>query len=145
MSSPDRSSAPEEQERIAVIGMAGRFPGAGDVAELWRNLRAGVESIRCLTDAELAAEGLPGALLADPRYVRAKGVLDGVFLFDAEFFGFPPSEAEILDPQQRLFLECAWEACEAAGYDPQTYPGRIGVYGGSGTNSYFAHHLLANP
>src|SRR5882724_8964136 len=134
-----------EQERVAVIGMAGRFPGAADAAELWRNVQAGIESIRRLTAAELAAEGLPGALIADPRYVPAKGVLDGVFLFDAEFFGFPPSEAEILDPQQRLFLECAWEACEAAGYDPRTYPGRIGVYGGSGYNSYFAHHLLANP
>src|SRR5882672_2674666 len=124
-----------EQERIAVIGMAGRFPGAA-VAELWRNVREGVESIRRFSNAELAAEGIPAALLADPRYIPAKGVLDDVETFDAEFFGFPPREAELLDPQQRIFLECAWQACESAGYDPQAYAGRIGVYAGTGYSSY---------
>jgi acyl transferase domain-containing protein/acyl carrier protein len=133
------------QERIAVIGMAGRFPGAADVAELWRNVRAGIESIRRFTDAELAAEGIPAALLAAPNYIKAKGVLDGVELFDADFFGFPPREAELLDPQQRLFLECAWQACEAAGYDTQAYPGRIGVYAGTGYSSYLTNNLMANP
>jgi acyl transferase domain-containing protein len=135
----------DDQERIAVIGMAARFPGAADVAALWRNLRDGVESIRRFTAAELEAEGIPAALLADPRYIPAKGVLDGVEMFDAEFFGFPPREAELLDPQQRLFLECAWQACESAGYDPQSYAGRIGVYAGAGYSSYMTNHLLANP
>ncbi len=144
MSRPDQEQD-EEQERIAVIGMAGRFPGAEDVTALWRNLRAGVESIRRFTRAELEAEGLPADLLADPRYIPAKGVLDGVETFDAEFFGFPPREAELLDPQQRLFLECAWQVCESAGYDPQTYPGRIGVYAGAGYSSYMTNQLLANP
>src|SRR6185369_315838 len=127
------------------IGMAGRFPGAPDVAALWRNLRDGVESIRRFSNTELEAEGIPAALLVDPRYIPAKGVLDGVETFDAEFFGFPPREAELLDPQQRLFLECAWQACESAGYDPQSYAGRIGVYAGAGYSSYMTNHLLANP
>jgi len=146
MSRPEHEQEQDqEQERIAVIGMAGRFPGAEDVAALWRNLRAGVESIRRFSAAELEAEGVPAALLADPRYIPAKGVLDGIETFDAEFFGFPPREAELLDPQQRLFLECAWEVCESAGYDPQTYPGRIGVYAGAGYSSYMTNQLLANP
>jgi acyl transferase domain-containing protein/acyl carrier protein len=140
-----RQEEDQDQERIAVIGMAGRFPGAADVAELWRNVRGGIESIRRFTDAEMEAEGIPAALLADPRYIPAKGVLDGVEMFDAEFFGFPPREAELFDPQQRLFLECAWEACESAGYDPQAFAGRIGVYAGAGYSSYMTNHLLANP
>ncbi|HEX3529425.1 MAG TPA: amino acid adenylation domain-containing protein [Thermoanaerobaculia bacterium] len=148
MTRPQPEQEPEqdqEQERIAVIGMAGRFPGAEDVAALWRNLRAGVESIRRFSATELEAEGVPADLLADPRYIPAKGVLDGIESFDAEFFGFPPREAELLDPQQRLFLECAWQVCESAGYDPQTYPGRIGVYAGAGYSSYMTNQLLANP
>src|SRR5882672_5494164 len=136
MSRPQDDDQEPEQERIAVIGMAGRFPGAADVGALWRNLRDGVESIRRFTAAELAAAGIPADLAADPRYIPVKGVLDDVETFDAEFFGFPPREAELLDPQQRIFLECAWQACESAGYDPQAYAGRIGVYAGTGYSSY---------
>ncbi len=132
-------------DRIAIIGMAGRFPGARDVDELWRNLRGGVESITRFTEEELAANGVAPELLADPAYVRARGVLDGVELFDAEFFGFTPREAELMDPQHRLFLECAWQACENAGYDPQGFAGRVGVFGGSASTSYFAFNLLSNP
>jgi amino acid adenylation domain-containing protein/non-ribosomal peptide synthase protein (TIGR01720 family) len=132
-------------EPIAIVGMAGRFPGAADVDELWRNLRLGVESISRLTPAEMQAAGVAAELIADPRYVPAKGVLDGVELFDAEFFGFTPAEAELMDPQHRLFLECCWQACEDAGYDARRYAGRIGVYAGAGFNSYLLAHLLGRP
>ncbi len=121
---------------VAVVGLAGRFPGAAGVPELWRNLCAGAESIRVLTDDELRAAGVPDASLRDPRYVRARGALDGVDLFDAALFGFTPREAEILDPQQRLFLECAWEVLEEAGVDPLTAPGLIAVYAGVGSSTY---------
>ncbi len=132
-------------EPIAVIGMAGRFPGAADVDQLWRNLCAGHVAITRFTAQELAAAGVPADVAADPLYVPAKGVIDGVELFDADFFGFTPAEAEVMDPQQRLFLECAWMACEDAGYAPRTYPGRIGVYAGAGFSSYLINHLMSRP
>src|SRR5438874_12646255 len=112
---------------IAVIGMAGRFPGASTIAELWRNLLAGVESISRFAPHEL--EPSPSedpAVRSDPRYVPARGIVDGVELFDAAFFGITPKEAQILDPQQRLFLEAAWEALEQAGYAPGTHRGTVG-------------------
>ncbi|HEX6861289.1 MAG TPA: polyketide synthase, partial [Thermoanaerobaculia bacterium] len=128
---------------VAVIGMAGRFPGAAGVEELWRNLAAGVESISSFSEEELLAAGVDRALLADPEYVRAGAVLSGIDLFDAAFFGFSPREAEITDPQQRLFLECAWEALEAAGYAGED-PGVVGVYAGT-TLSTYLFQLQANP
>ncbi|HEX8474860.1 MAG TPA: amino acid adenylation domain-containing protein [Pyrinomonadaceae bacterium] len=131
-------------EDIAIVGMAGRFPGAKNVAEFWQNLRDGVESISVLSDDELAATGLDEATLADPNYVRAAGVLDDIELFAAPFFGFNPREAEVMDPQHRLFLECAWEALEDAGYDSETYRGRIGVYAGAGMNTYLLYNLFSN-
>src|SRR5688572_30163754 len=103
---------------VAVIGMSGRFPGAKSVAELWKNLREGVESISFFSDEELAAAGVDPATLKDPTYVKAKGALQDVELFDASFFGMNPRDAELLDPQHRIFLECAWAALECAGYDP---------------------------
>src|SRR5262245_9362906 len=106
---------------IAVIGMAGRFPGAKNIGEFWRNLRDGVESIAFFSDAELAASGIDPTELSDPNYVKAKGVLKDAELFDASFFGFTPREAELMDPQHRLFLECAWEALEHAGYAAEQY------------------------
>ena len=132
-------------DQIAVIGMAGRFPGAGDVDGLWRILRDGVEAITRFTEEELAAAGVPAELLANPRYVKARGTLDGVEMFDAEFFGITPRDAEVMDPQQRLFLECAWQACENAGYDPHAFSGRVGVFGGAASTSYFAFHILPRP
>jgi len=132
-------------QEIAIISMAGRFPGAKSVEEFWFNLRAGVESISTFTDEELQAAGTPPAELRDPNYVRAKGVLDDIEMFDASFFGFSAREAETTDPQHRLFLECAWEVLERAGYDTQRYEGRIGVYGGAGANGYFLSNLLTNP
>jgi len=129
---------------IAVVGMAGRFPGAPGVDALWANLRAGVESIRRFTDEELAAAGVPESLRADPAYVPAGGALAEVELFDAAFFGFTPREAQVTDPQQRLFLEVAWEALEHAGYDAARVSGRVGVYAGMSMSSYYLN-LLSRP
>lgn len=124
-------------ESIAIIGLAGRFPGAADVDEFWRNLIAGKESISTFSDEELAASGLDVAVLRkDPNYVATRGVLSGAELFDASFFGMNAKEAEITDPQQRLFLETSWHALENAGYDPERADGLIGVYAGVGINTY---------
>ncbi len=128
---------------IAVLGMAGRFPQAPGIAELWELLRTGTEAVSFFSQEELRAAGVDEAMLEDPRYVPAKAFLDGVELFDAAFFGFTPREAEIMDPQQRLFLECAWEALEAAGHGKAAGQ-RVGVFAGSSMNSYW-FNLLANP
>src|SRR5579863_2589396 len=94
---------------VAIVGLAGRFPGAADVDELWANLAAGVESVSFFSAAELAAAGVDAAQLADTAFVPARGVIDGAELFDAAFFDMSPREAELMDPQHRLLLECAWE------------------------------------
>jgi acyl transferase domain-containing protein/acyl carrier protein len=127
---------------IALIGMAGRFPGAADVAELWAALRAGRSGITRFTDEELLGAGVPRDLLADPDYVRAGAVIDGVDRFDAGFFGVNPKEAQILDPQHRLFLEHSWHALEDAGCDPARFDGAIGVFGGCAWSSYLTHNLV---
>ncbi|MCA2220993.1 type I polyketide synthase [Nonomuraea aurantiaca] len=129
---------------IAIVGMSGRFPGAADVAGLWANIRDGRSGITRFTDEELRAAGVSEDLLADPGYVKAGAVIDGVELFDAGFFGFSPKEAQILDPQHRLFLEHSWEALEDAGCDPTRFDGAIGVFGGSGWSSYLQHNLMPN-
>ncbi|HYU31102.1 MAG TPA: amino acid adenylation domain-containing protein [Thermoanaerobaculia bacterium] len=129
---------------VAVIAMNGRFPGAPDVGRFWRNLRDGVESITFHSLEELIARGADPAMVKAPSYVPASALVDDVDLFDAGFFGFSPREAETMDPQQRVFLECAWEALEQAGYDSQREPGLIGVYAASGTNEYLFFHLLPN-
>src|ERR1700746_938910 len=95
--------------RIAIVGMAGRFPGARNIDEFWRNLSNSIESIRQLHDSELLAAGVGRSELAAPDYVKAAAILDGVEMFDASFFGFSPKDASIMDPQHRHFLECAWE------------------------------------
>ncbi|MEM6252545.1 MAG: beta-ketoacyl synthase N-terminal-like domain-containing protein [Cyanobacteria bacterium P01_D01_bin.156] len=129
---------------IAIIGMAGRFPGAQSIAEFWQNLQQSVESIVPLDDEHLLSQGVSAETLADPSYVKVGGVLTNTDQFDAAFFGFSPREAELLDPQQRIFLETAWEALETAGYDSDRYPGGIGIYGGAGMNGYLLN-LYANP
>ncbi|HEX6903705.1 MAG TPA: amino acid adenylation domain-containing protein [Thermoanaerobaculia bacterium] len=134
-----------EQDAIAVVGMAGRFPGAGDLDELWRNLREGRESVRFFSDEELVAAGVDPRLLDKPYYVKARGMLDGVDLFDAPFFDIAPREAEMIDPQHRLFLECAWHALEDAGYDPGRFPGAVGVFAGVSANYYALRNVLSNP
>ncbi|MBW8873678.1 MAG: amino acid adenylation domain-containing protein [Acidobacteria bacterium] len=130
---------------IAIIGLDGRFPGAPNAEELWRNLCAGVESLSRFSAEELRASGLDAARLRDPRLVPARGVLAGVEDFDAGFFGVSPREAATTDPQQRVFLECAWAALEDAGYDPATYGGLVGVYAGSALSSYAWNNLRSNP
>jgi thioester reductase-like protein len=130
---------------VAIIGMACRFPGAGNVDEFWLNVRDGVESISFFTDEELIAAGVSPVELSAPNYVKARPILKGYELFDASFFGFSPKDAQIMDPQHRLFLECAWEALENAGYNSETYKGRIGVYAGVGENTYLIYNILSNP
>jgi acyl transferase domain-containing protein/2-polyprenyl-3-methyl-5-hydroxy-6-metoxy-1,4-benzoquinol methylase/acyl carrier protein len=120
---------------IAIIGMAGRFPGANSVEQFWQNIRNGVESITFFSDQELMTRVNP-ATLQDPLYVKAGAVLDDIKGFDAAFFGYTPREAELMDPQQRFFLECAWEAFEHAGYHTEMFAGSIGVYAGSSLSSY---------
>ncbi|HET7233243.1 MAG TPA: beta-ketoacyl synthase N-terminal-like domain-containing protein [Longimicrobium sp.] len=130
---------------VAVIGMAGRFPGAATLDEFWAMLRGGREGITLIPDDELRAAGVPEALVADPAYVRRVGAVGGVEEFDAAFWGYAPREAEALEPAHRLFLECAWEALENAGCDPRRAPGAVGVYAGCGEPHYTQTHVLARP
>lgn len=132
-------------EPIAIVGMAGRFPKAQNLDELWRNLRDGVEVISFFSDEDLIESGIDPELLRNPNYVKAGAILDDVELFDAQFFGFNPREAEATDPQHRLFLECAHQALQSAGCDPQRFTGSIGVYAGASESTYFLHHLFAHP
>jgi phthiocerol/phenolphthiocerol synthesis type-I polyketide synthase E len=129
---------------VAIIGMAGRFPGADDLDTFWDNLRAGRETITHFTDDELRAAGIPDELLADPAYVKSAGRLRDVQHFDAGFFGYSPREAEVLEPAHRIFLECAWEAMENAGWAPERVTGRVGVYAGTGHPGYVEGHVLPN-
>lgn len=129
---------------IAIVGMAAHLPGAGDIQAYWQNLRDGIESIRALTPEELKAAGESPAKLAQPNYVPAAAILDGLAMFDASFFGFSPKEAAILDPQHRHFLETAWEALENAAHPPEAFAGRIGVWAGCGMGSYFYFNLCSN-
>ena len=130
---------------IAIVGMAAHLPGAPDVATYWANLAAGVESIRHLTEAELLAAGETVARLRKPNYVPAAAMLENFAHFDADFFGFSPKEAAIMDPQHRQFLEVAWEALEHAAHPPENFKGAIGVYAGCGMGSYFYFNLCSNP
>jgi acyl transferase domain-containing protein len=129
---------------IAIVGMAGRFPRAANLDQFWRNLRDGVEGLTTFSDAELAAIGATPALLDDPRFVKAGMLLEDAELFDAEFFDFNPREAELMDPQHRVFLECAWEALESAGYISDFYTGSVGVFAGVATNTYLLFNLYSN-
>jgi acyl transferase domain-containing protein len=139
------TTALEHGQAIAIVGMSGRFPGAANVRQFWENLCSGVESISFIPREELIKAGYPEALVRDPAYVPAKAVLDDIDLFDAGFFGCSPREAELMDPQHRLFLECGWSALEDAGYDPGRYDGAIGVFAGVGLNSYLLHHIGTAP
>ncbi|HVH12979.1 MAG TPA: polyketide synthase, partial [Longimicrobium sp.] len=147
-----RDAAPEDgveaegvrEDAIAVVGMSCRFPGADGPAAFWKNLREGVESITFFSDEELLAAGFPAALLADPSFVPAYGALADPCAFDAGFFGITQREAQVIDPQQRVFLECAWSALEDAGCDPARFPGAIGMYAGCGFSAYIST-VLADP
>ena len=127
---------------IAIIGMAGRFPGSRDLRQFWQNLADGRECVSFFSEDELLSSGLSRDEIGRPEYVRARGILESPEEFDAGFFKFTPREAEITDPQQRLFLECAWEVFEDAGYVPDTFGGLIGVFAGVGTSTYFFYQVI---
>jgi acyl transferase domain-containing protein/thioesterase domain-containing protein len=130
---------------IAIVGMALRVPGASSVERYWQNLRGGVESIRFFSDEELLAAGESPDHLRRKNYVKAAAPLEGMELFDGEFFGFSPKESAIMDPQHRHFLECCWEALENAGHPPEKFGGPIGMFAGCGMGSYFYFNLCTNP
>ncbi|HET6735912.1 type I polyketide synthase [Mycobacterium sp.] len=129
---------------IAVVGMAGRFPGANSVSAFWRNLRRAEESIVTLSEEELVAAGVGEKALANHSYVRRAALLDGIDEFDAEFFGFTPQAARMMDPQHRLFLQCAWHALEDAVSDPAQIDGSVGVFGTSSASGYLLHNLMSH-
>jgi acyl transferase domain-containing protein len=131
----------EQADGIAVVGLAAWFPGARDAREFWRNLAAGREAVRFPADEELRAAGVPDDLLADPDYVKAVVEAPDLGMFDAEFFGFTPRDAAVLDPQIRMFLEVAHRAVEDAGYDPHRIGDGTGVFGGVGVNRYVDLHV----
>ncbi|PTL75143.1 type I polyketide synthase [Vitiosangium sp. GDMCC 1.1324] len=135
----------EEVERIAIVGLSGRFPGARDLETFWDNLRRGADARRTLTDAEMDEAGVPRALRERPEWVRAAYVLDEATHFDAGLFGFSPREAELMDPQQRLFLECAQEALEHSGYEPERFTGAVSVFGSVSLSSYLLRALMRQP
>lgn len=132
------------EKDIAVIGMSGRFPMSEDLEEFWKNLKNGIECVTHFTDEDLIASGIDPSLLSDNHYIKAAPVLKDVDKFDAAFFGYSPKEAEIMDPQQRIFLELSWQALEDAGYVPSTYDGLIGVYGSIAWNTYLLSNLCSN-
>ena len=132
-------------EGIAIVGMSGRFPGAPDVATFWNNIRNGVEAITHFSVDELDIPSPTANSDEGASYVCAKGVLDNIDQFDARFFGYLPREAELMDPQHRVFLELCWEALEHAGYDAQRYAGAVGVYGGCYMDTYLLWNLCSNP
>jgi acyl transferase domain-containing protein len=131
-------------EPVAIIAMAGRFPGASDVEMFWQNLCDGKETITFFAPDEIDP-GVPRAERDDPAYVRARGIIDGVEDFDPAFFGVTPREAELTDPQQRLFLELCWEALERGGYAADAQQGPVGVFGGVYGTSYLQRNIAAHP
>lgn len=130
---------------VAIVGLAGRFPGARDLDEFWQTIREGVEVLETFSDADLAAAAVPASLREHPQYVRRGTALAGADNFDAAFFGFSPRDAQILDPQHRIFLECAWEAMEHAGYVPDATEAVVGVYAGCGMNTYLITQIERDP
>jgi acyl transferase domain-containing protein len=139
-----RDTPQTERADIAIVGMSGRFPGARTLEAFWQNLKDGVESRTQFSDEEILAQGLSSASLTYPGYVKSGFVIDDVDCFDSRFFGFNPREADVLDPQHRLFLECAWEALEDAGYDTERYPGAVAVFGGATFGGYLHYNVMRN-
>jgi len=135
-------STTHPEEGIAIIGLAGRCPGAPNIDAFWKNIRLGVESVTRFSDEEIEA---PRELRDTPGYVKARAIIEGVDQFDAEFFGVQPREAQYTDPQHRLLLETAWEALENAGVDAAQFEGNIGVFAGCSQNTYLLHNLASNP
>ncbi|QSX77689.1 non-ribosomal peptide synthetase/type I polyketide synthase [Agrilutibacter solisilvae] len=143
-SAAQRATQGQDFEPVAIVAMAGRFPGAADVEAFWRNLCDGHDSITFFGPDDLDPS-VSSQERDDPAYVRARGVIDGVEQFDAAFFGIPPREAELMDPQQRIFLELAWECMERAGHVPDATAGPVGVFAGMFNASYYQRHVAAHP
>ena len=141
----DGRSADRADTDVAIVGMAGRFPGAADVETFWERVRRGDDCLTDLDPAELIASGASASAVRSPNMVLRAGRIDGVDEFDPDFFGVSRREAAVMDPQHRQFIQCAWEALESAGHTPEAFSGSIGVYGGSGMNTYLLHNLLSNP
>jgi len=134
--------SPLLRDDIAIIGMAGRFPGSKDLDAFWENLKNGVQALGRYSPEELRAAQVDESLLNNPNYVNVGAVLDGIEAFDAAFFGLSPAEAAVLDPQHRLFMETVWHALEDAGYTPDRFKGRIGLFGGASSSVYLQEHIL---
>ncbi|TML18436.1 MAG: type I polyketide synthase, partial [Actinobacteria bacterium] len=130
---------------IAIVGMAGRFPGAADVDAFWERIARGDDCLDDLSEADLVARNVAPSTRQDPHYVRRSGIVDDVDRFDAGFFGIGARDASLMDPQHRLFYETAWEAIESAGYVPERFDGAIGVFAGCGMNTYLVNNLLTHP
>lgn len=135
----------EISSAIAIIGIAGRFPGASNIEQFWQNLCDAKESISTFSTEMVEKSGINKDFANQPNYVKAKGILEGIEEFDADFFNMSEKEASLTDPQHRLFLECAWEGLENAGYDPTQISGSVGVFAGTGMSSYFLHNLYPRP
>ncbi|SDP71664.1 amino acid adenylation domain-containing protein [Mucilaginibacter sp. OK268] len=129
---------------VAIIGMVGRFPGANTIDEFWELLVEGRETISFFSVDEID-KSIPSNIKNNPAYVKARGIIDGADEFDADFFGFNPRSAELMDPQHRVFLEIAWEVLEKTGHLPQKYTGTVGVFAGCGYNTYYDNNVLTNP
>ncbi|MFW5428137.1 non-ribosomal peptide synthetase/type I polyketide synthase [Bacillus pumilus] len=141
---PVKQKTRKANEPIAIIGMAGKFPGAKNVEAFWRNLKNGEESISFFSDEELLEAGIDRQTFERPDYVRAKGVIDGPDLFDASFFGYSPGQAEMMDPQIRLLHEYAYKALEDAGYVQEDYTGKVGLFTGSTSNFQWIQRFAAS-
>lgn len=141
----DMQQEGQATEGVAIIGMAGRFPGAATIEAFWQNISAGREAVERIAPEEDRLLQRNPSLATNPQYIPAGAFLEDVDRFDAPFFGYTAREATLLDPQQRLFLECAWEALERSGYDAQAFEGRIGIYAGAGMNTYLLEHLYPHP
>lgn len=133
-----------ELNGVAIIGMSGRFPKAKNVGEFWENICKGMDCISKYTCEELKNYGISDKILSNERYIRCKGEMEDIATFDANFFGYTPREAELMDPQHRKFLECSWEAMEDAGYNPETTDARIGVFAGESMSTYMIFNVLPN-
>jgi len=145
----ERASMTDERDSsgqfdVAIVGLSGRWPGAGGLADFWTLLSSGVDAIRPFDDDELRRRGVDEARLRDPQFVKAGAVLADADLFAAGFFGYSPREAALLDPQHRIFLECAWEVLEHAGYAPRHVPGQVGVFASCGLSTYLLFNVCRN-
>ncbi len=139
-----KMSEKDFRRSVAIIGMSGRLPGARNPTEYWENLINGVESVELIPDEELLKAGRTRKALQHPLFVRREGYIQDHDMFDAHFFEINNLQAEVMDPQQRVFLECAWEAMEEAGYDCGGYEGRVSVFAGESVNGYVLN-VLSNP